>query len=198
MQFNNLNFSQDLIELAKNGDKKAMEKILSGFEHLAYYTALSFLKDIQQSEDAAQDALLKIAKNIHGFQNRSKLSTWGYRIIRNCIYDVIRKEKKMVFDNLNDTNSSVSDDLTEKMVISNESWQKIKEILGVLSQEKREIIILFDIQGYSFREISELLDMPEGTVKSKWSRAKNRLRKELLKKKIIQVEPIDKKKRRID
>jgi RNA polymerase sigma-70 factor, ECF subfamily len=188
MSFENLLVPPELIKSAQGGDRVALEKILKKYEAFAFHTAFSFLHNKETAQDVAQEALIKIARNISKFKNKSKLSTWAYRIIRNCINDSYRKNKNHLFEELTEENAGVSSDSPHMQIEDNEIWGQISASLDILSSEKREIVILFDIQGFSFREISELLDMPQGTVKSKWSRAKNKLRKHFVKKKIVKVE----------
>ncbi|MBU1240443.1 sigma-70 family RNA polymerase sigma factor, partial [Myxococcota bacterium] len=171
MSFKQLKIPPTLITAAQRGDGAALEKVLKAFEPLAFYTALSFLHDPESARDAAQEALLKIALHISAFEARSKFSTWAYRIIRNCVSDSLRKRKEPSLE-LTDENAGFSPNETDREAQNNETWLMITKSLEILSPEKQEIIVLFELQGYSFREISELLDIPEGSVKSKWSRAK--------------------------
>ena len=123
--------------------------------------------------------------NISKFKGDSEFSTWLYRVAKNCAYDFVRKKKNLSvsldtsgedgegFD-LPDTDVSSN---PEKKFLQEEKSRLLRSCIEKLSKEHREVIILRDINNYSYDKIALMLDIEQGTVKSRISRARDALRK---------------------
>jgi RNA polymerase sigma-70 factor (ECF subfamily) len=176
----------DLINRFKGGDASAFEEIILKYQDRIYNICRYMLGNAYDAEDAAQDVFLKAYQNLNKFKPDSSLYTWLYRIAVNTCIDYRRKPffeslfKKskegdvFVVDQPSDSPSP------ERLYGSKEIGNAIQLALGRLSEKLRTVIVLKEIEGLSYEEIAEVLDVSIGTVKSRISRAREEL-KELLK-----------------
>lgn len=147
-----------------------------------YKTAKIILKNDDDVYDALQDALLSMYKRYDTLRDKKLFSTWGTRIVINKCYDFLRKKKNNVIylDETieNDVKLSLFDEYdTDKY--------GIKQAMNkYLSEDQKLVIILFYYDDYSLKEISNILDIPEGTVKSRLSKARDILKEKLEKEEI--------------
>ena len=141
-----------------------------------YKTAKAILKNDDDVYDALQEALMSIYQNFNQLKNLKFFSTWATRIVINKCYDLLRKSKNNVvpFDeNIeNDINSSKND-------VYEVDQHGIKKAVEGLNEELKLITILYYYDDYSVNEISEIVDIPIGTVKSRLSRAREILKNKL-------------------
>ena len=182
------NTEKELLYKAKHGDMDAFEQIIKLYDKKICQTIFYMTKNESRVEDIAQEVFIKVYKNLSKFNEQSSLYTWIYRITMNACYDEIKKEKK-IYHLSNYTNT---DDGEEELEFEDEK-QNVDEIverklnkevliraIKSLDEEYRSLIVLRDIRGFSYWEISDLLNMKLGTVKSKISRAREALKKELI------------------
>ncbi|WP_312831762.1 RNA polymerase sigma factor [Sedimentibacter saalensis] len=178
-----------LVEQSRNGDVDAFEELIKDYKKVAYNIALRVLRNVEDAEDASQEALIKVYKSIQNFNMQSSFKSWMYRIVVNTCIDFKRKKninavsidenidlggnKEFQIEIADDTNNP--DILIEK----NFNSKLISDAVGRLEDDFKTIIILRDIQGFSYSEISEMLSCNLGTVKSRLNRARKSL-KEIL------------------
>jgi RNA polymerase sigma-70 factor (ECF subfamily) len=178
-----------LVEQSRNGDVDAFEELIKDYKKIAYNIALRVLRNVEDAEDASQEALIKVYKSIQNFNMQSSFKSWMYRIVVNTCIDFKRKKninavsidenidlggnKEFQIEIADDTNNP--DILLEK----NFNSKLISDAVGRLEDDFKTIIILRDIQGFSYSEISEMLSCNLGTVKSRLNRARKSL-KEIL------------------
>jgi RNA polymerase sigma-70 factor (ECF subfamily) len=137
-----------------------------------------------EAEDLTQDVFIKVYQNLKKFKGKSKLSTWIYRIAYNTCVDASRKKTVAVYSDEYGL-ANVSEDKTrepEEQIIHQEEWFCLKECIASLKAEYKAVIIMRDIRHLTYQEIAEILEMPLGTVKAKISRARQALKKLLVKK----------------
>ncbi|MBE6022731.1 MAG: sigma-70 family RNA polymerase sigma factor [Cellulosilyticum sp.] len=173
------------IKEAAKGNPQAFEKLILLYEEKIYTICLRLLKQPDEAFDAAQEVCIKIWKQLKNFKGDAKLSTWIYRIAINTSLDLLRQQKKrqeqivLLTENDNLEKSKdlhqwddLSTQLSEKEGL-NVLWQAMQE----LKEDDRIIIVLRDIEGYSYDEIALTLGISIGTVKSRLSRARIKLKK---------------------
>ncbi len=180
---------KQLIEKAKKGDESSFESLILGCQGKAYNIALRYLKNEEDAMDALQESFIKIFRHLNSFKEDSRFDTWVYRIVVNTCNDMLRKnsnrkitdsiykmddEKETMID-IPDTTASPEEVFDQK-----EKSAHIMSCMDQLNQEQKEIIVLRDIQGFSYDEISEILNCSIGTVKSRINRSRLRLREILL------------------
>ncbi|MGE5632629.1 MAG: sigma-70 family RNA polymerase sigma factor [Caulobacteraceae bacterium] len=178
-----------LIKKSKSGDIESFELLISSYDKKAYNIALRMMGNEEDAKDMAQEALIRVFKAVKDFKEQSSFSTWLYRIVTNVCLDELRrrkKEKTVSLENTVETDSGemrlevCSDKETPENVYERlEQRQLIKDAIKELNEEYRSVIILRDIQGFSYEEISSMLDCSLGTIKSRINRARSALRDKL-------------------
>lgn len=173
-----------LIERVKAGDSASFDLLIAGCKTKAYNTALRYLGDEQDALDVLQESLIKVFRSLHQFKGDSKFDTWVYRIVINSCKDFLRKnQKRNQTDSIHKgygENAWVLDlpdpgQTPEELLESKEMVQLILACLYRMDSEQKEVIVLRDIQGFSYEEISEILDCSLGTVKSRINRGRKKL-----------------------
>lgn len=182
---------KELIAKAKQGDMQAFEELILKHEKIVYNVAFRMMNHSEDAKDISQEVFLKAYRNIKNFDERSMFSTWLYRITTNTCIDEMRKRKgKQSYsleEELENEDGSMQrqiadeGDTPEESLMRGEEKGEILQALDTLSEEHRAAIILRDVKGLSYEEISEIIELPMGTVKSRISRARNQLKNEILK-----------------
>ena len=180
-----------LIKSALKGDMQSFEELMYQYEKKVYNVALRVFKNPEDAKDISQDVFIKIYKNLDKFDNKSSFSTWIYRITTNTCIDELRKRKgkeTVSIDNDNEYDEgrfkrefADNEPTPEEKVISKEGESEIIKSMNTLSDEHRTIIVMRDIEGLSYTEISEIIGVSIGTVKSRISRARLQLKNIILK-----------------
>ena len=188
---------KQLIQKSKDGDIKSFELLIENYQKTVYNMAYQYLGNPEDALDASQEALIKIFKSLKSFKGKSSFSTWIYRICVNVYIDELRKRKKTYLDTISSTITTedgeleipivdkgpLPDELLEKKEIRHEVLKAIDN----LTPDYKSVVILRDINGFSYEEISKVLGCSLGTVKSRINRARKSLKnllsenKELLK-----------------
>lgn len=175
-----------LIEQSRQGNVDAFEELIKDYKKVAYNIALRVLRNVEDAEDASQEALIKVFKNIQNFNMQSTFKVWMYRIVVNTCIDFKRKKNINVvsIDETIDLGGNgqmqreIADDSNnpDSMVERNFNNKLINDAVNKLEDDYKTIIILRDIQGFSYSEISEILTCNIGTVKSRLNRARKSLK----------------------
>ena len=168
------------IKPKKNEEQKFTELIEEN--KLRFYkTAKIILKNDDDVYDAIQEALISIYKNYEKLENEKFFSTWATRIIINKCYDLLRKRKNNIvpIDEFIENNPSMGQN--DKYEIDESG---IKQAMNFLNDDIKLIVVLYYYDNYSVKEISEIVNIPEGTVKSRLSTARKLLKQKLGKEEI--------------
>ncbi len=144
----------------------------------AYFTALGFTGSHESALELSQEAFIRAYKNYNKFNPDRKFFTWYYKILKNLCLNFIRDSKKLQNTSFLDSAYNLPASSTPLQDIEREETGKlVQDALQKLDFGDREIIILKEFQGLSYKEISELLNLPEGTVMSKLFYARKKLLK---------------------
>lgn len=180
-----------LVNRSKIGDIEAFEELISKYQKRVFNIVLRIVGNADEAEDVSQEVFLKVFKSIAGFKGNSSFYTWLYRITINECMDFIKKRKKTAAYSLDAPLETDEDELkkevedksesTEDKVERKEVREYIVKALMTLTAEYRSVIVLRDIQGFSYEEIAHILKCPEGTVKSRINRARSELKNRLSK-----------------
>ena len=174
-----------LISLCIDNDADAFETLIKSYESKIYNTCYYILKNKDDAYDASQETCLKIYRFINKFKGDSKFSTWVYRVTYNTCLDYIKKRKdELSFEEVF-SNGSRPEEKVEGIIESRELKYEIKRCILKLNNDFRTVIILRDIEGLSYQEIADILEIEVGTVKSRINRARETLKKELIKNGVV-------------
>ncbi len=165
-----------LVELAKNGNKEAFSKLVEDVKIKLYKTGISILKNDDDTCDAIQETLIKAYKGINTLKNDKYFNTWIIRILINTSYDIIRKNEKIISidEKIEKEEDSYYDRYKEESTL--------ETVLNMIDKDLKLVTVLYYYDEFSVNEISEFLNIPEGTVKSRLSRARGKIY-DILKKK---------------
>lgn len=176
---------QKFIKKCVNGDLKAFDELIEKYEKTAYNIAFRMLKNPEDAMDVSQEAFIKVFKSIKTFNFESAFSTWLYRIVTNTCLDFLRKRNTNVYsiDNpIHTDEGEIERDIPDESDTPEELLEKkltkelVNNSISKLDENHRVVIILRDIQGFSYEEISKIIDCSIGTVKSRINRARKNLK----------------------
>jgi RNA polymerase sigma-70 factor (ECF subfamily) len=166
-----------LIARAKKGDNKAFEELVKRYDRLVLNIAYSYRNDKDEADDIYQEVFIRVYKGLKNFQSRSKFSTWLYRITINVCIEFKRKAKirdHELLNNYDDENENSfsyaniieSEERTDHALLENETANLIKNELDKLPKQLKMAFTLKYYQGFKIKEISEMMNCTEGTIKS--------------------------------
>lgn len=158
------------LEKAMAGNKEAFSRIIIQNKEAMYKTAIVILKNEDDAYDALQEALIKMYRNITKLESKEAFNFWSRRIIVNCCYDLINKNKKVV-----DITTKLTETFEETREDIYDCEDELVKILEQLEPDLRLTVTLYYYNDLSTKEIGEILQIPIGTVKSRLSRAREKL-----------------------
>jgi RNA polymerase sigma-70 factor (ECF subfamily) len=175
----------ELIQRFLDGEMEAFAWIVKRHEDYVYNAVIYMTGDDRDAEDITQEVFLKAYRGIRNFRHEAELRTWLYRIAVNTVRSGWRRQKRRPScDSLQDRPSAdlpsgPDDQNPVRKIVQQETIQRVKKAISELKQEWREVIVLRDIEGLTYAEVAGVLDVPEGTVKSRLARGRDALRERL-------------------
>ena len=174
-----------LVTRARDGEREARERLAQRAGDAAYVFALQLTRSPETALDVAQDSVLKFFRHLDRFDAEQRLEPWLYGIVRNQVRDAARREKVRRHDSLElylaaGGHEPASDDDPADAAERRELQVQVWHGISGLSDPHREILVLRDYHGLSYREIASVLEIPEGTVMSRLHAARGNLRKTLV------------------
>jgi RNA polymerase sigma-70 factor (ECF subfamily) len=180
-----------VIKEAQKGSVAAFNQLVMAYQGTAYNVAYRVIGNGDAAADACQEAFLKAYQAIKQYRGGS-FKSWLLRIVTNACYDQMRYKSRRPATSLDDMTEN-SDDPSEKLVNGSERPEEsilrgeLNDLIQVginhLPEDQRMILVLSDVQGFSYQEIAEIVGQPLGTIKSRLSRGRQRLRDFLLEQK---------------
>ena len=177
---------EDLIKRFQDGDEQAYVELVNRYRDRLMNFVYRFTSDSEQSEDIVQETLIKLYTHKHYYKKIAKFSTWIYTIAANYAKTELRKKKNRKITNLSQMSSDEKDyDLpsvqpdTDQLIESEYLEKRIQSAINTLPLHFKTVIVLRDVQELSYDEISNIVEVPLGTVKSRINRARLQLQKEL-------------------
>ncbi len=171
-----------LIEEIKKGDFSAFERIVQKYESRIYNHCLKFLNNQEDAEDVLQETFLQVHRSIESFRGEAAFSTWMFKIATNGCLMKLRKKKKTdmvsIDKPLEFDGSTLQREITDwsknpALLHSNDEVRGVlKNIMDELPEDKRVVLVLKDVDGFSNIEIGEILGMSVAAVKSRLHRAR--------------------------
>ena len=177
---------EELISRFQNGDNYAFDLLVKRYKDPLLNFVYRFLGDKIEAEDIVQETFLRLFKNKHYYKEIAKFSTWIYTIAGNLAKTELRKRRRRSLFSISHFMSTEKDyDIPDEEASPEKRTNTIitdaviQKAVNKLSPKFKEVIVLRDIQGFSYEEISDIVDIPLGTVKSRVNRARLKLQEDL-------------------
>ena len=189
---------KEIILKAQKGDQVAFEQLIYNYDKAVLSIAMKFVRDSDDAKDVYQEVFIRVYRSLKNFEFRSEFSTWIFRITTNvCLtYKSRKKEQFMVplQEEFEEDNSGFNKvelvskkKSPEEESLSNDLQNFIENAVGSLSERQRITFVLKHYEGYKIREIAEMLNCKEGTVKKYLFDAVKNLRKKLKPLEVYQI-----------
>lgn len=178
--------NRQAIERVLAGDSEAFRVIVENHKRLVAHIVFRMVRRDADREDICQDVFVKVYRNLSGFKNESRLSTWIARIAHNTCLNFLEKKKPVLHGDLspeeNEGIETVASDGLDPAQLAQASdlSQRLSGEIAKLPAHFRSILTLYHLEEMTYSEISDLLQLPDGTVKSYLFRARRMLKKRLL------------------
>ena len=169
----------DLVSEAQNGDRNAFSELVRIHAQGVFNVVYRMCGDALIAEDAAQETFIRAWQNLSSYRPQTSLRNWLYRIAVNAAMDMIRKEKRILPNNIEDLHLNDGQPGLESLVSQQERTQLVQKAILSLPDTSRAVLVLREYEGMSYQEISVTLDIPVGTVMSRLSYARNLLKAKL-------------------
>lgn len=169
----------ELIDACRRGDALAWETLVRRFQARIYGLARHYVRDPEEARDLAQEIFVRIYRKLDGFQGGDAFVPWMLRVARNCCIDRIRRLEAR--PPAHDVPADEARDLVaggpspEAEGAASERRRMLERGLDALAHDHREVLILKEIEGLKVEEISAMLGVPSGTIKSRAARARAEL-----------------------
>jgi RNA polymerase sigma-70 factor (ECF subfamily) len=173
---------QELLERARQGDERAFRQLVEQYEGLVAATVIGMLGPGPDAEDVGQETFLRFHRALRGFRGDSSVGTYLTRIAINQSLRALDKRKRWTARFSSRDQSEVPwdpvspDPTADEVLRSRETAAVVQQAIRKLSPGQRAVMVLRMIDGYSTRETAEILEIPQGTVLSRLSRAMDRLK----------------------
>ena len=173
-----------IINAVLDGDTNAYELLVREYEKNVYNLALRMTGNSEDAYDMSQEAFIKAYNSLSSFRGDSKFSVWLYRIVSNVCLDFLRSRNRRATVSLSVENDEgeeieldIADEASSPQALLDRSLTRdaVRRGLQALPPDHREILLLREIQGLSYEEIADTLDLEVGTVKSRIFRARKKL-----------------------
>ena len=182
----------DLVNRFRQGDSKAMEGLILKYQNRIYNVILKICSDPDDAAELTQETFVKVIENIHKFEGRSKFYTWAFRVAVNLTLNYCQRNAKLKLSSLDADKDQydsrqvqvLKEFLSDGSSPDPETVAQNKELCAMavqalmkLDDAQRAVVVLRDIEGMNYAQIADVLNIELGTVRSRLSRARGRLRK---------------------
>ena len=181
---------RELVALCRSGDPAAFARLVVLHEAMVFNLAGRLLGDVEEARDVAQEVFLQVYRQLGRFEGRSSLKTWIYRIVVNQCHNRRRfwhrrgRDKEETLDERFELPAGPGRDQWRaspyEQARSRERARRVQGALLQLSFDQRSVLVLREVEGLSCEEVAAALGIPDGTVKSRLSRAREALRQKLV------------------
>ncbi len=182
----------DLVKRARKGDDAAFAKLVVRYQRKVYSVALGMTKNPEDAMDITQDAFVKIHRYLNKFQGNASFYTWIYRIVINLCIDHIRREGRRANTDFDEKTRYSSEEMVgteilaqrqdvspSKMLSRKELATRIQDAVSELPEYHQAVIIMREIEGFSYTEMADTMNLSKGTVMSRLHHARQKLKKAL-------------------
>ena len=179
-----------LAELAQQGDAAAFEALVTAHEKMVYNLVYRMVGNTEDAQDISQEVFLKAYRYLARFNRQASFSTWIYQIAVNTAIDELRRRKGKETLSLEEEYEGDKKNFhkqyaspgpnVEEQVLEKEGLHSLKQAVFALPEEQKTVVILRDMEGFSYEEIARITGTALGTVKSRLARGREQLRRWLL------------------
>ncbi len=168
---------ENIIARARRGDADAFEQLVVAYRDQVFRLALRMCGNEADADEVAQEAFLSAWKALPNFRGDSQFSTWLYQLTSHAAIDLMRREKRQIAaEDITEVSAPDPGPSPQQQAERSETRQAVRDAMGQLSPEYRQIVVLRFLQELSYEEIGAVLKLPPGTVKSRLNRAKSQLK----------------------
>ena len=167
--------TNQLIQKCKANNYKAQLEVYNAYKNMMFGSAIRILKSREEAEDVVQDCFIKGFQKIHQLKEDANLGAWLKRIVVNKSLDVVRDKKKITW--VEETLILEKDVEQEDEIENDISIDFIKKCINLLKEKYSIILTLYLVEDYNHREIGEMLNIKESTVRNQYKRGKEQLLK---------------------
>ncbi len=179
---------EELVTRAQRGDRNAFNEVVRLHAQGVMNVVYRMCGDAQIAEDAAQETFIQAWLHLSTYRPQTSLRNWLYRIAVNAATDMLRKEKRILPNALEDLPLSDSQPGPEALFSRKERTALVQKAILSLPEASRVVLVLREYEGMSYHEIANALNIPVGTVMSRLNYARKTLREKLEQKLLVQVE----------
>lgn len=197
-----MNIDREIIKRIIDGDTHHFRRVVEDYQKLVSHIVFQLVTSTTDQEEIAQEVFIKVYNNLSGFEFKSKFSTWIAKITYNTCVNYLKKKKLFFYNDKISANDSGDQDVQfqniesvhdesdrpDKIVENSNRNHVLHSTISNLPHQQKTIITLYHLDEMSYSEISEIMNLPEGTVKSYLFRARKMLKEKLLEK--YQIEEI--------
>jgi RNA polymerase sigma-70 factor, ECF subfamily len=181
-----------LVKRVRGGDQRAFRILVERYQKKLYAFALGMIRDKQESMEIAQEAFAKVYKHLDYFKGEASFETWLFRIARNLCIDLLRRRaaggrrEQVEFDETAETElehgylgflGSRLGTNPQHGIMRKELARKIEEAIQQLPEKHREVLLLRELEGMAYEDLSRILKVPKGTVMSRLFHARAHMQK---------------------
>jgi len=180
---------QELLERCLTGDVEAFDSLMALHEDRVYRVALRISGNPDEAADLTQECFLRVFTALPGFRREAAFSTWLYRIVTNVCLDQLKRRARRREVQPSPAQGEEQTELWERLpadgerpdegLIRQQRQQAVQQAIATLPEHQRAVLVLYDLEGFSYEEIAEMVDTSLGTVKSRLNRARLALRNRL-------------------
>jgi len=178
----------ELVSRAQNGDRNAFSELIRNHAQGVMNVVYRMCGDVQIAEDAAQETFIQAWLHLSSYRPQTSLRNWLYRIAVNSATDILRKDKRILPNSMEDLQLTDGQPGPEMVVSQQERIVLVQKAVLSLPEASRAVLVLREYEDLSYQEISSTLDIPIGTVMSRLNYARKLLKDKLEQKFVLPVE----------
>lgn len=157
--------------------QRRLKARIAAYRSRLYRSAYAWCHDPAQADDLVQETLVKAISRLRTLHDEEALRPWLYRIMTNCHRDWLRRQR----DTVDPEDAGLAcEDCPQMNAERAQTVRSVREAIRALSDDQRKVVTLVDLEGFSYGEVAEILEIPIGTVMSRLSRARQQLKRRLL------------------
>ena len=165
-----------LVSRAQKGDRSAFGELVQRYQGAVVDVVYRMCSDAQLAQDAAQEAFIQAWLHLPSYRPKSPLRNWLYRIAVNTAVDALRRQAKLLPQEIEKLDLAALQDNPESLLVEKEQADQVQRAVQTLPDACRAVLVLREYENLSYKDIASTLDIPVGTVMSRLNYARDRLR----------------------